>query len=363
MGAATCPQASSEHVLPRNLLTGGLYKISHLCATAYKLVNNWPCNWKCVPLPAHKPRLNMFCPEISLLGGLCKISHLCATTYKLVNNWPCNWKWVPLPAHKPRLNMFCPEISLLGGLCKISHLCATAYKLVNNWPCNWKWVPLPAHKPRLNMFCPEISLLGGLCKISHLCATAYVLLLTSLWTTDPAIGNGCHYLPTNLVWTCFAQESPYWGACVKSVTYVLLLMCYCLQANWPCNWKWVPLPAHKPRLNMFCPEISLLGGLCKISHLCATAYVLLLTSLWTTDPAIGNGCHYLPTSLVWACFAQKSAYWGACVKSVTYVLLLMCYCLQACEQLTLQLEMGATTCPQASSEHVLPRNLLTGGLV
>ena len=40
----------------------------------------------------------------------------------------------------------------------------------------------------------------------------------------------------------------------------------------------------------------------------------------------------------------------------------MCYCLQACEQLTLQLEMGATTCPQASSEHVLPRNLLTGGL-
>ena len=79
---------------------------------------------------AHKPRLNMFCPEISLLGGLCKISHLCATAYKLVNNWPCNWKWVPLPAHKPRLDMFCPEISLLGGLCKISHLCATAYKLV-----------------------------------------------------------------------------------------------------------------------------------------------------------------------------------------------------------------------------------------
>ena len=235
---------------------------------------------------------------------------LCATAYKLVNNWPCNWKWVPLPAHKPRLNMFCPEISLLGGLCKISHLCATAYKLVNNWPCNWKWVPLPAHKPRLNMFCPEIYLLGGLCKISHLCATAYVLLLTSLWTTDPAIGNGCHYLPTSLVWTCFAQKSPYWGACVKSVTYVLLL-----------------------------------------------------TNLRATDPAIGNGCHYLPTSLVWTCFAQKSPYWGACVKSVTYVLLLMCYCLQACEQLTLQLEMGATTCPQASSEHVLPRNLLTGGLV
>ena len=55
---------------------------------------------------------------------------LCATAYKLVNNLPCNWKWVPLPAHKPRLNMFCPEISLLGGLCKISHLCATGCKLV-----------------------------------------------------------------------------------------------------------------------------------------------------------------------------------------------------------------------------------------
>ena len=50
------------------------------------------------------------------------------------------------------------------------------------------------------------------------------------------------------------------------------------------------------------------------------------------------------------------------VKSVTYVLLLMRYCLQACEQLTLQLEMGATTCPQTSSEHVLPRNSLLAGL-
>ena len=238
-------------------------------------------------------------------------------------------------------------------------LCATAYKLVNNWPCNWKWVPLPANKPRLNMFCPEISLLGGLCKIS-LCAVTYVLLLTSLWTTDPAIGNGCHYLPTSLVWTFFAQKSPYWGACKISH---LCATAYKLVNKWPCNWKWAPLPAHKPRLNMFCPEISLLGGLCKISHVCATAYVLLLTSLWTTNPAIGNGCHYLPTSLVWTCFAQKSTYWGACVKSATCVLLLMCYCLQACEQLTLQLEMGATTCPQASSEHVLPRNLLTGGLV
>ena len=235
-------------------------------------------------------------------------------------------------------------------------LCATAYKLASNWPCNRKWVPLPAHKPRLNMFCPEISLLGAYVK-----SVTYVLLLTNLWTTDPAIGNGCHYLPTSLVWTFFAQKSPYWRACIKSVPYVLLLTN--LWTTDPAIGKWVPLPAHNPRLNMFCPEISLLGGLCKISHLCATAYVLLLTSLWTTDPAIGNGCHYLPTSLVWTCFAQKSPYWVACVKSVTYVLLLMCYCLQACEQLTLQLEMGATTCPQASSEHVLPRNLLTGGLV
>ena len=209
------------------------------------------------------------------------------------------------------------------------------------------------------MFCPEISLLGGLCKISHLCATAYVLLLTSLWTTDPAIGNGCHYLPTSLVWTCFAQKSPYWGACVKSV-YVQSLMCYCLQA---CEQLTLQLEMDAttcPQASSehFLPRNLLTGGLVK-----SVTYVLLHTSLWTNDPAIGNGRHYLPTSLVWTCFAQKSPYWGACVKSVTYVLLLMCYCLQACEQLTLQLEMGATTCPQASSEHVLPRNLLTGGLV
>ena len=252
--------------------------------------------------------------------------------------------------------MFCPEISLLGGLCKISHLCATAYKLVNNWPCNWKWVPLPAHKPRLNMFCPEIYLLGGLCKISHLCATAYVLLLTSLWTTDPAIGNGCHYLPTSLVWTCFAQKSPYWGACVKSVTYVLLLTN--LRATDPAIGNGCHYLPTSLVWTCFAQKSPYWGACVK-----SVTYVLLLTSLWTTDPAIGNRCHYLPTSLVWTCFAQKSPYWGACVKSVTYVLLLMCYCLQACEQLTLQLEMGATTCPQASSEHVLPRNLLTGGLV
>ena len=145
-----------------------------------------------------------------------------------------------------------PRNLLTGGLCKIRHLCSTAQKLVNNWPCNWKWVPLPAHKPRLNMFCPEISLLGAFVK-----SGTYVLLLKNLWTTDPAIGNGCHYLPTSLVWT----------------------------------WS--------------CPEISLPGASVK-----SVSCVLLLANLWTTDPASGHECHYLPTSLVWTCFAQKSPYWG-----------------------------------------------------
>ena len=145
-------------------------------------------------------------PRNLLTGGLCKFRHLFSTAYKLVNNWPCNWKWVPLPAHKPRLNMVLPRNLLTGGLCKFRHLFSTAYKLVNNSPYNWKWVPLPVHKPRLNMFCPEISLLGACIK-----SVTFVLLLTNLWTTHPTIGSEFHYLSTNLVWTCFAQKSPSWG--------------------------------------------------------------------------------------------------------------------------------------------------------
>ena len=123
MSSTTCPQTSSEHVLPRNLLTGGLCKISHFCSTAYKLGNNSPYNWKWVPLPVHKPRLNMFCPEISFLGACVKL-----VTYVLLltNLW----------ATEPGIGDVChyrptrPIRNLLTRACKISHLCATAYKLV-----------------------------------------------------------------------------------------------------------------------------------------------------------------------------------------------------------------------------------------
>ena len=97
MCATTCPQAPSEQVLPRNLLPGGLCKIHQLCAIAYKLMNNWPYSWTCVPLPAHKPRLNRFCPEISFLGAWAKSINyvlLLSIACKLMNNWPCNWKCV-----------------------------------------------------------------------------------------------------------------------------------------------------------------------------------------------------------------------------------------------------------------------------
>ena len=162
---------------------------------------------------------------------------------------------------------------------------------MNNWPCNWKCVPLPAHKPRLNRFCPDISFLGACAKSIN-----YVLLLTNLWTTDPAIGSLCHYLPTSPVWTGFAQISPSWGLvpsqsimcyCLPTYPqrtlhldmsvplpptspvwtgfaqispYQLCAIAYKLMHDWPCNWKFVPLPAHKPRLNRFCPEISFLGA-------------------------------------------------------------------------------------------------------
>ena len=123
MSATTCPQASSEHVLPRNLLTGGLCKISHFCSTAYKLVNSSSYNWKWVPLPVHKPRLNMFCPEISFLGACVKL-----VTYVLLltNLW----------ATEPGIGDVChyrptrPIRNPLTRACKVRRLCATAYKLV-----------------------------------------------------------------------------------------------------------------------------------------------------------------------------------------------------------------------------------------
>ena len=303
MCAATCPQAPSEQVLPRNLLPGGLCKINQVCAIASKLMNNWPCNWKCVALPAHKPHLNRFCLEISSLGACAKSTHYVVL---LTNFW-------------------------------------------NNWPCNWTCVALPATSPILNRFCPEIPFQGPCAKSTH-----YVVLLTNFWTTDPAIGHVWHYLPTSPIWTGFAQKSPPRGACAKSIEYVLLLtnlwttdpaighvchylnrfcpgisllglvqnqssMCYCFRTyeqltlqlemcattcpqapseqvlprnlvpgglckikqvcvlklinTWPCNWKCVPLPAHKPHLNRFCPEISFLGACAK-----SIKYTLLLTN-------------------------------------------------------------------------------------
>ena len=238
-----------------------------------------------------------FCPEISLLGACVKSDIYVLLLTKLVNNWPCNWKWVPLPAQASSEHVL-PRNLLTGGSCKIRHLCSTAQKLVNHWPCNWKWVPLPAHKPRLNMVLPRNLRTGGLCKIRHLCSTAYqtceqlTLQLEMGATTSPQASSE-HVLPRNLLTGGSCKIRHLCSTAQKLVNH------------WPCNWKWVPLPAHKPRLNMFCPEISLLGACVK-----SGTYVLLLKNLWTTDPAIGNGCHYLPTSLVWTCFAQKSPYWG-----------------------------------------------------
>ena len=138
--ATTCHQAPSEQVLPRNILPGA-------CAES---TNYRRCNWKCVTGFSQKPASHtlelcaMFAtifpqtPFEQVLSrnllpeGLCKINQVCAIVYKLMNNCPWNCKCLPLPAHKPRLNRFYPEISFLGGLRKMKQLCAIAYKLINN---------------------------------------------------------------------------------------------------------------------------------------------------------------------------------------------------------------------------------------
>jgi len=126
MFATIFPQTPFEQVLSRNLLPEGLCKINQVCAIVYKLMNNCPWNCKCLPLPAHKPRLNRFYPEISFLGGLRKMKQLCAIAYKLINNWPCRWKYLPLPAHKPVWTRFLPRNLLPVALCKTNQLRAIA---------------------------------------------------------------------------------------------------------------------------------------------------------------------------------------------------------------------------------------------
>ena len=138
--ATTCHQAPSEQVLFRNILPGA-------CAES---TNYRRCNWKCVTGFSQKSASHtlelcaMFAtifpqtPFEQVLSrnllpeGLCKINQVCAIVYKLMNNCPWNCKCLPLPAHKPRLNRFYPEISFLGGLRKMKQLCAIAYKLINN---------------------------------------------------------------------------------------------------------------------------------------------------------------------------------------------------------------------------------------
>ena len=177
---------------------------------------------------------------------------------------------------------------------------------------------------------------------------------------DPAIGNVCRYLPTNPVLIGFAQKSPFWwlvphqssmchcsqiyeqlilpldmcattcpqtlfeqvlsrnllpeGVCSKSIKYVVSLTN--LSKNWPCSLKFAPLPAHKPRPKRFCPEISVLGDLCK------------------TNPLSAMACKLMNNWPISRC--QKYFSWWF-VQSQSS----MCYCLPTTEQLALQLDMCA----------------------
>ena len=140
-----------------------------------------------------------------------------------MNNWPCNWKCVPLPAHKPRLNRFCPDISFLGACAKSINYVLLLTNLSTTDPAL-------GHVCHYRPQAPSEQVLPRYLLIN------YVLLLTNLCTTDPAIGSLCHYLPTSPVWTGFAQKSPSWGLVQnQSSTY----QSFCQQWIWRLGTKWM----------------------------------------------------------------------------------------------------------------------------
>ena len=166
----------------------------------------------------------------------------------------------------------------------------------------------------------------------------------------------------------FCSEIPWVGACVKSVQSTLNL------TNGGTNFISLQAPSEQ-----VLPRNLLSRGLCKISPSCITSSKRMnkfystigpqtpSEPVLTRNPLSGGLCKissayaksykrrnkfYFTTSPVWNSFAQKSPYQGLCKISPI--------CITSYKWMN---KFYFTTLPQAPSEHVLPRNLLSGGLV
>ena len=168
-------QAPSEQVLPRNLLSRGLWKIRPICFTSYKQMR------KFYSLSAHKPRQIRFCSEIPWVGACVKSVQ---STLNLTNG---GTNFISLQAPSEQV---LPRNLLSRGLCKISPSCITSSKRMNKFYSTIG--PQTPSEPVLT----RNPLSGGLCKISSAYAKSYKRRNKFYFTTSP-------------VWTSFAQKSPY----------------------------------------------------------------------------------------------------------------------------------------------------------
>ena len=372
----------------RNLLPGGLCKINQLCAIAFKIMNNWPCNWKCVPLPEHM----CYCLQ-------------------LMNHWPCKWTCVPPPAHKPHLNRFCLEISFLRACAKSIKYVCYCFQTYEQLALQLEMCGTTCPQAPSEQVLPRNLLPGGLCQVNPLCGIAYKLLKQLILQLDMC-GTTCPQAPSEQV----LPRNLLPGGLVQNQSSMCAIA-YKLMNHWPCNWTCVALLAHKPHPNRFCPEISFLGACAKLSMCyCLQTYEQLtlrkrlearVVELGLvprlvkriSNPSAEGLLSPEEVGLIQSDLAEFLQSKGCrCTKTVEphQPFLLDCWdavarlCQDQDLNLPSQLKAGvptgvvepmhtrvqedtgqgtwssleecATTCPQAPSEQVLPRNLLPGGL-
>ena len=193
--------------------------------------------------------MNKFCPEISLPGACVKSALF---VLHLTNGWT---NFISLPSHKPRLNMFCPEICLVGGLCKISPVCTTPYKLMNKFSCTTgpRSKKHPSSASATSLLPPVVQPAApGDCEAIGSCA------MVSFGLNSPH----CQKVKTqNLV---LQEHLESIGAPLNTKASRTHHGQKQTESGKPSLNRhaahFISLSAHKPRLNQFCPAIPLMGA-------------------------------------------------------------------------------------------------------
>ena len=179
MSAATCPQAPSEQILPRNLLPWRLTQnetVMCYCLQTYKQLT---LPLKIFATTCSQARLNKVFAQKSASSGLVQNQSITCYCLKTYEELTLQLKMCATTCHQAPSEQVLPRNLLLWGFRKMKQLCAIVFKSMNNRPCNCKCVPLPTHELRLNRVLPGNLLSGGLCKINQLCTVVYKL--SFLW--------------------------------------------------------------------------------------------------------------------------------------------------------------------------------------